>query len=119
MIEKRSFERASRALRCLPFRKKFFEEITHKAMGSKDLCRNVNWEQYVFAPFGVERAESHFRWLIRLGVLRREVDGQGLTDRVRITPLGVEVTNQWEKEIPRAGLRERIQENFRRHTPLG
>lgn len=88
-------------------------------MSSKDLCENVNWEQYVFAPFGVERAESHFRWMIRLGVLRREVDGQGLTDRVRITPLGVEVTNQWEKEIPRAGLRERIQENFRRHTMLG
>jgi len=114
-----SFERAARAIRCLPFKKRFYQEINKKAISSKDLCDMVNWEDYVFAPFGVERAESHFRWMIKLGILRREVDGQGLTDRVRTTPLGLEITNRWKKEIPRAGLRERIRENFRRHTTIG
>lgn len=90
-----------------------------EAISSKDLCNESNWERYVFAPFGFSRAEAHFRWMIKLGILRREVDGQGLTDRVRLTPLGMQVVNQWTKEIPRAGLRERIRENFCRHTALG
>ena len=32
--------------------------------------------------------EDDFLWLIKIGVLRREVDGQGLTSKVRLTPLG-------------------------------
>ena len=71
----------------------------------------------MFAPFGVERAEAHFNWLIRLGVLRREVDGQGLTERVRLTPMGRELLASWPGEVPRATLRERIHETFRRHRP--
>ena len=94
----------------------FYKEITDKSINSKELCSKADWQSYVFAPFGVARAEGHFRWMIRLGILRREVDGQGLTDRVRLTPLGVAVFNQWETEIPRANLRERIQENFRKHA---
>ena len=115
-MRSKSFERASRAIKCLPFKKDFYKEIMKEAMSSKSLCNETNWERLVFAPFGISRAEAHFRWMIKLGILRREVDGQGLTDRVRLTPLGMEVVNQWPKEIPRAGLRERIQENFRRHT---
>jgi hypothetical protein len=118
-MRKESFERATRSVRCLPFRKRFYEETGNQAMSSKDLCSRIDWGNYVFSPFGVDRAEAHFRWMIKIGVLRREVDGQGLTDRVRVTPLGTEVINQWEKEIPRAGLRERIRENFRRHTAIG
>jgi hypothetical protein len=117
-VRKESFERASCSVKCLPFKKKFYEQISKQAMGSKELCTKNDWEEYVFSPFGRDRAEAHFRWMIKIGVLRREVDGQGLTDRVRVTPLGIEVIEQWEDEIPRAGLRERIKENFRRHTTL-
>ena len=35
--------------------------------------------------------ENEFLTLIKLGVLRREVDGQGLTSKVRITPIGRQV----------------------------
>ena len=35
--------------------------------------------------------ENEFRWLIKVGVLRREVDGQGLTSKVRLTPLGRQI----------------------------
>jgi len=38
--------------------------------------------------------ENDFQWLISIGVLRREVDGQGLTSKVRLTPLGREVLKQ-------------------------
>jgi hypothetical protein len=112
-----ALERACLSLRCLPFRRAFFEELNHQPISSNELCRRQDWPTLVFAPFGVERAEAHFNWLIRLGVLRREVDGQGLTERVRLTPLGRQVLDRWPGEIPRAGLRERIQENFRRHRP--
>jgi hypothetical protein len=50
-------------------------------------------------------------------VLRREVDGQGLTERVRLTPMGRRVLRRWPSEIPRAGRRERILEALRRHRP--
>jgi hypothetical protein len=118
MEQSRSFERASTSLQCLPFKKKFYKIVNEKAISSKELCDDPNWEELVFAPFGVDRAESHFRWMIQCGVLRREVDGQGLTNRIRLTPLGSNVVNQWEGEIPRAGIRMRIQENFRRHGGL-
>ena len=35
--------------------------------------------------------ENEFLKLIKIGVLRREVDGQGLTSKVRITPIGRQV----------------------------
>lgn len=35
--------------------------------------------------------ENEFLKLIKIGVLRREVDGQGLTAKVRITPIGRQV----------------------------
>jgi hypothetical protein len=61
--------------------------------------------------------EDHFIWLIRLGVLRREVDGQGLTERVRMTPMGRQLLERWSGEIPRAGLIERICQGLRRRRP--
>jgi hypothetical protein len=112
-----ALERARSSLQCLPFRRAFYEEVERQPISSGELCRRQDWPTLVFAPFGVERAEAHFLWLIRLGVLRREVDGQGLTERVRLTPLGRSALRLWPEEIPRAGLRQRIRENFRRHRP--
>ncbi|MFN9932142.1 MAG: Npun_F0494 family protein [Cyanobacteriota bacterium] len=112
-----ALNRADRSLRCLPFRRAFYEEVADHPISSGELCRRADWQALVFAPFGPERAEDHFIWLIRLGVLRREVDGQGLTERVRLTPMGRALLTRWPGEIPRAGLRDRIHENFRRHRP--
>jgi len=115
MVEEKSLKRATQSIRCLPFRKAFYREVSQRAMGSSELVERVDWERMVFAPFGQKRAEEHFDWMIKLGILRREVDGQGLTDKIRLTPLGKKVVAQWQGEIPRANLREKIQENFNRH----
>lgn len=115
-IESGALERAKNSVKCLPFKKQFYEEIKLESISSKDLCKRSDWNNIVFVPFGIKRAEEHFSWMIKLGILRREVDGQGLTDRVILTPLGLRVIEQFEGEIPRAGIRERIKENFRRHT---
>ena len=110
-------DRAARSLTCLPFRRVFYEELSQGATSSGELAGRADWPTLLFAPVGIERAETHFIWLIRLGVLRREVDGQGLTERVRLTPLGRAVICRWPGEIPRAGLRQRIRETLLRHRP--
>ena len=42
------------------------------------------------------RVESELLWLIQVGLLRREVDGQGLTDSFRVTPLGRSLVDKWQ-----------------------
>jgi hypothetical protein len=107
--------RAINSLSCLPFKKEFYRLIDQVSINSETLCQRCDWQRFVFVPFGTERAEEHFLWLIKIGVARREVDGQGLTNRIRLTPMGRKIIKQIHGEIPRAGIRRRIAENFRRH----
>ena len=116
--ESRSLARAALSLRCLPFRRRFYDAVAAQALSSEELASQAECRPPLpFGPLSGERAEDHFLWLIRLGVLRREVDGQGLTERVRLTPMGRQVLRCWPSEIPRAGRRERILEMLRRHRP--
>ena len=85
--ESRSLARAALSLRCLPFRRAFYDTVGEQALSSGELASRSDGD-LTFAPLSAERTEEHFLWLIRLGVLRREVDGQGLTERVRLTPMG-------------------------------
>ena len=58
-------------------------------------------------------------WLIRVGILRREVDGQGITDSFRLTPLGRNIVNRWQSqtgEIPKATFFDRISNLWHRIT---
>jgi len=104
----RSWARASQALRCLPFRRGFYDRVSERAIASREFCQLPQASHFCWGRMGPERVEAHFAWLIRLGVLRREVDGQGLTERVRLTPMGRELVQQWSGEIPRAALADRI-----------
>ena len=138
----RAVQRASTALRCLPFRRAFYQHLESRALGSQDLAQSVlrtaapvephpgqpnqsnpngqpstPGEPLCFSPVGAYAAEGHFIWLIQLGVLRREVDGQGLTERVRLTPLGRQVLQRWPGEIPRANPGLRVWGWLRRHRP--
>ncbi|CAK6686568.1 Npun_F0494 family protein [Synechococcus sp. CBW1107] len=113
----RSLERAASALRCLPFRRAFYGLLSGEAISSEELHRRADRAQFSFAPLSSDRAEDHFIWLIRVGVLRREVDGQGLTERVRLTPMGRELLERWSEEIPRASLLEVIRHGLRRRWP--
>ena len=59
-------------------------------------------------------AEHYMMWLIRVGILRREVDGQGLTNGFRLTPLGWKLAKLWEEqEIPDSiSITSRLWNNF-------
>ncbi|MGB7895586.1 MAG: Npun_F0494 family protein, partial [Microcoleus sp.] len=66
---------------------------------------------YTRSPVSELVAENSLLWLIQVGVLRREVDGQGITDSFRLTPLGRQLVEKWEQEkqgVPAASLCDRM-----------
>ena len=104
-------------MRCLPFRRAFYARVSEQPIGSRAFCRLQEAASLCWGRMGPERVEAHFIWLVRLGVLRSEVDGQGLTERVRLTPMGRELLASWPGDIPRAPLLERIHHQLRRSRP--
>lgn len=55
--------------------------------------------QYTQKALSEFTVENELLWLIRVGVLRREVDGQGLTDSFRVTPLGRQLVERWQQGL--------------------
>lgn len=53
---------------------------------------------YTRSPKSELAADSALSWLIQVGLLRREVDGQGLTDSFRLTPLGRQLVEKWQAQ---------------------
>jgi hypothetical protein len=73
-----------------------------------DLGVNSGYTRYPLSELSVETATG---WLIKVGMLRREVDGQGLTDSFRLTPLGLELVEKWEAAggvLPSVSMFDRI-----------
>jgi hypothetical protein len=113
-INQKAFARAAMSMTGLPFKKAFFVKVDQRAMSANELCNLTNKLTYVFQPIKPDKCEAYFIWLIKLGVLRREVDGQGLTNRIRLTPMGRSILSKWKHEIPRAGLLRKILEKGKR-----
>jgi len=113
----RALDRARQALRCLPFRLAFYRELEQGEISSSQLAARPDWPQLSQRRLSAGRVEDDFIWLIRLGVLRRAVDGQGLTERVRLTPLGREVLTGFDQAIDHASPLQRLQHWLRRHRP--
>lgn len=112
-IKKQAARRADRAARCSPLHRRCFAALQEGAVGLADLC--VSDSPFTTRPLSEAQADQLVRWLLRVGLLRREVDGQGLTDRVRLTPLGRQVVAAWpEGRRPPASLRERWSNRLRR-----
>ncbi len=112
-----ALRRARQAVRCLPFRLAFYRELEQGALSSSQLAAREDWAPISRRRLSANRTEDHLIWLIQLGVLRREVDGQGLTERVRLTPLGRDVLSQWDGEISRASIPRRLLHWVVQHWP--
>jgi hypothetical protein len=115
--EQRALYRARQAVRCLPFRLAFYRALDQQALSSMQIALHPDRHQLSCRPLSAHRAEDLLIWLIQLGVLRREVDGQGLTERVRLTPLGRDTIAPWSGTIPAASPLSRLQHWIRRHRP--
>ena len=53
---------------------------------------------YSEVPLAEVNTEQELMWLMDVGLLRREVDGQGLTDSFRLTPLGRQLLETWQSK---------------------
>ena len=117
LVSARALKRARQAMRCLPFRRAFYNELEHEALSSTQLSSRNNWRTISRKPLSPSSTEDDLIWLIQVGVLRREVDGQGLTERVRLTPMGRDLLDDWQGEIPTADALQVMHHWLRRHRP--
>ncbi len=93
----RTIDRAIRAIRCTPFRLHLFTTLCRTHVALREIAGNSGVAHaYTRNPLPELTTEDHLNWLIRVGVLRREVDGQGITDSFRLTPLGRQLVEFWQ-----------------------
>jgi hypothetical protein len=105
-------QRAERALRCSPFRLKLLADMRSQSVSLRAITddRGIH-NGYTRMPLSELAADGELMWLIAVGLLRREVDGQGLTDSFRLTPLGRQLLTRFEDQgFPdfQSGLRDHI-----------
>ncbi|MFN6571847.1 hypothetical protein A6770_32630 [Nostoc minutum NIES-26] len=88
-------ERAKRSLVCSPFNIVLFEAMRHQSV-SLNAIAGENGVRYGYTKRLLSElaCDNAIGWLIQVGVLRREVDGQGITDSFRLTPLGHRLVEQ-------------------------
>jgi hypothetical protein len=96
----RTVKRAARAMRCAPFLLNFYvtmfqQSVELNAIAGKSGVQN----HYTSAALAEFATENELLWLIQVGVLRREVDGQGITDSFRLTPLGRRLTEKAQQSV--------------------
>ncbi|WP_259722108.1 Npun_F0494 family protein [Synechococcus sp. CS-1328] len=118
ILDSRAWKRAERAVCCLPYRRDFYLMVSGQAISSTSFCgRNDLHPLFRGGSPVPDSVERDWIWLIRLGVLRREVDGQGLTERVRLTPMGRQILAHWPTDFPRPTPLLRLQHWLSRHRP--
>ena len=105
-------KRAKVALSCSPFQLKLFKDMRNQSVPIEQIAEEIGIESgYAKQTMRESKTEDELVWLINVGLLRREVDGQGLTDSFRLTPLGRKIVQQWEQgenKIPAASMAEQI-----------
>jgi hypothetical protein len=97
-----SIERAERSLLCSPFHPGLFAAMRQQSIPLSAIAQDNGVKQgYTKYPLSELICDHALGWLIQVGVLRREVDGQGITDSFRLTPLGHQLIEQlgsnWRK----------------------
>jgi hypothetical protein len=110
--------RAERAVRCTPFQLLLFCTMQQQSVGLRTIAGKTGVQRgYIVQPISELTAENALLWLIQVGLLRREVDGQGLTDSFRLTPLGHQLVNQWQQggdTLPPPSVGDRLYNAFHR-----
>ncbi|WP_425428864.1 Npun_F0494 family protein [Aphanothece hegewaldii] len=90
-------KRAERALSCSPFLLPLFAAMRNESIPLPMMTGQSGVDKgYTKTPLAELWTERHLLWLIKVGLLRREVDGQGITDSFRLTPLGRQLVAKWE-----------------------
>lgn len=94
-----ALKRAERAACCAPFQLPLFTTMRVEGVSIRAIAGAAGLEhQYTRQELSELSAETALLWLVQVGILRREVDGQGLTDSFRLTPLGRQLVQRWETQ---------------------
>ncbi len=107
-----TLKRAERAMRCLPFQLPLFAAMRSKSVPLQAIAGREGVEHhYTKRPISELAVDNGLMWLIQVGILRREVDGQGITDSFRLAPLGSQLVEKWENQggtLPPPSLLDRL-----------
>ena len=101
----KTISRARRSLFCSPFKIALLAKMRHQSVPINAISASAGVENgYTRKPVSELAAEDALSWLIQVGILRREVDGQGITDSFRLTPLGSQLiehykTSDWQPSL--------------------
>jgi hypothetical protein len=94
----KTVKRGEIALSCSPFYLALFEDMQNQSVPLATIANVTGIDRgYTKKNITEARAEAELIWLINVGLLRREVDGQGLTDSFRLTPLGRYILVKWQE----------------------
>jgi len=121
VFDKKSIRRAITTLRCLPLNSNFYKKVQEQGLNAEQVFLKKELYQFTESQWfkSTSDVENTFQWLITIGVLRREVDGQGLTSKIRLTPLGREILEKAPDLVSgKAGFREKLSHFFLRKWPL-
>ncbi len=116
----KSLKRAERSLICSPFNLNLFVAMTSQSiqLGAIAMDKGVR-QNYTNRQLSELTCENALAWLIDVGVLRREVDGQGITDSFRLTPLGHELISKLkDQNLPIPSLSDRCNDFITRWLRL-
>ena len=94
-----TLKRASLALRCSPFNLSLFEKMRSQRIAMSEIAEDSGIKNsFTKRKLSELAADNALIWLIEVGLLRREVDGQGITDSFRLTPLGHQMVENLQNQ---------------------
>ncbi len=114
-LKREAIERGTRAVRLSTL-----TVVGLKAMAEESIAASTFTERSRFTHKNLSESavEDELMWLFRVGLVRREVDGQGITDRFRLTPLGQCVVQELEVgKLQPLGLADQLSNWFTRLLP--
>jgi predicted transcriptional regulator len=113
-------ERAEISLVCSPFKRALLAAMHHQSVPLSAIAQDNGIKHGYTKHFLSELAcDNALDWLIQVGVLRREVDGQGITDSYRLTPLGQKFAEKYQNQNwPNPSWSDRLQNAITRWLRL-
>lgn len=91
-------------MRCAPFRRALYTVMVDSSVDLTEVRDREGVQQgYTTRPLPELLAEDELMWLIQVGAIRREVDGQGITSRYRLAPIGRQLLGKFDSESDIAG----------------
>ena len=92
-------KRAERSLLCSPFHLSLFVNMACQSVPIGNITLDCGIKNgYTKRSLSELAVDNALVWLIDVGLLRREVDGQGITDSFRLTPLGRQLVEKLQNQ---------------------